>query len=258
YKQETEIPPEGTDAVEYFLFKLREGDCVNFASTMTVMLRSIGVPARFSTGYLMGTLDRNSGKYIVRARDYHARPEVYFPGYGWIEFEATTRLRAEEDITFAGSGTSPPLEDEDEDFFSGGGGGAFEGTSPVEQPGQTTPFPTTFFLIPLLFIVGIVLYRWLRRFTGTGQASDVYAKMCFLASLINRGPNPQETPLEYSIRLSSALPLQAESINNIAQAYTESRYSPRKRLFLPQEMRLERYWRDVYRALFKQMLRWRR
>ncbi len=84
--------PANVDAVDYFLFNKHEGDCTYFASAMAVMLRSVGVPARMSSGYRLGEQDKNTGQFILRARDYHARTEVYFPGYGWIEFEVTPGL----------------------------------------------------------------------------------------------------------------------------------------------------------------------
>jgi hypothetical protein len=52
------------------------------------MLRSLGVPARLVVGYAQGIRLEN-GDYFVRERDAHAWPEVYFPAYGWIEFEPT-------------------------------------------------------------------------------------------------------------------------------------------------------------------------
>ena len=57
-------------------------------SAEVVLLRTLGIPARWSVGYAQGesTQDRT---YIVRQRDAHAWPEVYFTGLGWVEFEPT-------------------------------------------------------------------------------------------------------------------------------------------------------------------------
>jgi hypothetical protein len=89
YSDDFEAPPPDVDGVEHFLFTQQSGNCVYFASAMVVMLRSIGVPSRLSIGYLPGEWDEDQGGYIVRESDYHAWPEIYFPGYGWIQFEAT-------------------------------------------------------------------------------------------------------------------------------------------------------------------------
>lgn len=96
YDLDIEAPPAGSDAVDHFLFNSREGYCDYYASAMVVMLRSVGVPARYVMGYTPGTdasaPDRDPGAtpvYRIEERDAHAWPEVYFPSYGWIQFEPT-------------------------------------------------------------------------------------------------------------------------------------------------------------------------
>ncbi len=85
------VPPPrpGQDAVDYFLFEAPGGFCSYYASAMAVMLRAEGVPARVVTGYAMGTYDFKRGAYAVSGDMAHAWVEVYFPGYGWVEFEPT-------------------------------------------------------------------------------------------------------------------------------------------------------------------------
>lgn len=92
YVSEVTIPEGTADALEYFLFESKQGFCNYYASTEVLMLRSLGIPARLAVGYAEGQADDselNEFIYIVRERDFHAWPEVYFPGYGWIEFEPT-------------------------------------------------------------------------------------------------------------------------------------------------------------------------
>jgi transglutaminase-like putative cysteine protease len=105
-------PPSGVDGVDYFLATARTGNCTNFASAMVVMLRSAGVPARFATGYIVRELSDNGKMAVVRAKDYHAWPEVYFPGYGWVEFEPTvsqpTLVRPTGEAASNVSGFLPP------------------------------------------------------------------------------------------------------------------------------------------------------
>jgi len=82
--------PEGTeDPLEYFLFESKQGFCNYYASAEVLMLRSIGVPARLAVGFAQGEPNLQNSFFTVRERDAHAWPEVYFPGYGWIEFEPT-------------------------------------------------------------------------------------------------------------------------------------------------------------------------
>ncbi len=81
--------PAGQDMVDYFLFDLREGYCTYYASAMVVLARASGVPARLVLGYASGTYDPMRAEYVVTESDAHAWPEIYFPGYGWVEFEPT-------------------------------------------------------------------------------------------------------------------------------------------------------------------------
>ena len=82
--------PEGTeDRLEYFLFESKEGFCNYYASSEVLMLRSIGVPARLAVGFAQGEPNLQNTFYTVREKDAHTWPEVYFPGFGWIEFEPT-------------------------------------------------------------------------------------------------------------------------------------------------------------------------
>lgn len=83
------FPQESVDALEYFLFESKQGFCNYYASAEVLMLRSIGIPARLAVGFSQGELDLQNTLYTVRERDYHAWPEVYFPDYGWVEFEPT-------------------------------------------------------------------------------------------------------------------------------------------------------------------------
>jgi protein-glutamine gamma-glutamyltransferase len=81
--------PRAKDPLANFLFVRRSGHCEYFASAMTIMLRSIGIPARYVTGFLPGEFNDIGGDYIIRESDAHAWVEVYFPAYGWITFDPT-------------------------------------------------------------------------------------------------------------------------------------------------------------------------
>jgi transglutaminase-like putative cysteine protease len=82
-------PPPGQDPVDWVLFDLKEGYCNYYASAMVMMLRTLGIPARMAAGFAQGTYDPAQGLFTVQERDAHTWVEVYFPGYGWIEFEPT-------------------------------------------------------------------------------------------------------------------------------------------------------------------------
>jgi transglutaminase-like putative cysteine protease len=71
-----------------FLTKTRTGVCVQYAYALTVLARSLGIPARMVSGYTGGS-HVSGDKWAVKSSDAHAWTEVYFSGYGWITFEAT-------------------------------------------------------------------------------------------------------------------------------------------------------------------------
>lgn len=91
------------DFVDRFLFEIRSGYCDYFSTAMAVMVRSIGLPARWVKGYASGALDieeftgipieiieqMEGGNYIVRNADAHSWVEVFFPEVGWVPFEPT-------------------------------------------------------------------------------------------------------------------------------------------------------------------------
>lgn len=84
----TEVPPgDSGDAVWDFL-QDRTGYCVQFATSMTMMARTLGIPARLGVGFLPGERVDDSS-WQVTGRDSHAWPELYFPGQGWVRFEPT-------------------------------------------------------------------------------------------------------------------------------------------------------------------------
>ena len=81
-------PPQA-DPLAYFLFQKRAGHCEYFAAAMTVMLRSLGIPARYINGFQTGEYNDVGGDLVVRASDAHSWVEAYFPGFGWLTFDPT-------------------------------------------------------------------------------------------------------------------------------------------------------------------------
>lgn len=90
YSLNTKVPPAHADFVENFLFETRLGYCNHFATAMTVMLRSQGIPARYVKGYTQGTLQEGSTTtYVIDEINAHTWVEVYFPESGWTPFDPT-------------------------------------------------------------------------------------------------------------------------------------------------------------------------
>src|SRR5580704_13508279 len=78
-----------SDPLANFLFVRKAGHCEYFATAMTIMLRTLGIPARYINGFQVGEYNDVGGDFIVRASDAHSWVEAYFPGHGWITFDPT-------------------------------------------------------------------------------------------------------------------------------------------------------------------------
>jgi transglutaminase-like putative cysteine protease len=76
------------DVATEFVFEMDAGYCQYFATTMTAMLRTQDIPARYVTGYGTGESVGND-EYLVRGKNAHAWVEVYFEDVGWVAFDPT-------------------------------------------------------------------------------------------------------------------------------------------------------------------------
>jgi len=110
YNQSIIQPPPNQERIDWFLFDYRKGFCNYYASAEVILLRSLGIPARMAVGFAQGEREippiqgqpqvggsvvitneqiSETSTYVVRQKDAHAWPEVYFPGLGWVIFEPT-------------------------------------------------------------------------------------------------------------------------------------------------------------------------
>ncbi|TSI13632.1 DUF3488 and transglutaminase-like domain-containing protein [Brevibacterium aurantiacum] len=110
------------DAISDFLVD-KKGYCVQFSSAMTIMARTMGIPARIGVGYGEGT--KSGQGFEVSMQDSHAWPELYFEGAGWVRFEPTPGGPAGEPPkwTVASGSTGGDSEEDSE-----------ETSSPSEEP----------------------------------------------------------------------------------------------------------------------------
>jgi protein-glutamine gamma-glutamyltransferase len=107
--------PERTYPLAAFLFEDESGYCQQFAGTMALMLRMVGIPSRVVSGFAPGSLDEERGVYEVRDTDAHSWVEVYFRGIGWVTFDptptaapaASQSVNAELGTFFRGRGSIP-------------------------------------------------------------------------------------------------------------------------------------------------------
>lgn len=112
------------DAISDFLAD-KQGYCVQFSSAMTIMARTMGIPARIGVGYAGG--DESENGVDVSMQDSHAWPELYFEGAGWVRFEPTPGGPAGDPPKWTLADGADQQEEGDES----------ESASPSEEPSES-------------------------------------------------------------------------------------------------------------------------
>lgn len=123
YSYQLGFRASGSD-IETFIFEDKTGICVDYATATVLLARAAGLPARYTTGFLM-TEPMSDGYYAVRDKHGHAWAEIYISGYGWMTFDST------------------PASDEIDD----GTGGTEQNIDPME----------TMWLVFILSAIGVLL-----------------------------------------------------------------------------------------------------
>jgi transglutaminase-like putative cysteine protease len=240
YAPSVRAPPAGRDPVDFFLFDLKEDFCEYFASSMVVMLRELGVPARVVEGYTAGTLDPSTGKFFVKELDAHAWVEVYFPLYGWIEFEPTPSqapiFRVDSEAIGGGSagggednpdGTSAIDRGERDLQAADNAPDEGQGFGGVVQAVQNfDPRPLAVLMGALLLLLLLAFARFQLRFRGQPSVDSAWGKARLLASYAGFAVDPSQTTYEYAAMLGEAVPDAKSPIQDIAEARVHDRYTP--------------------------------
>lgn len=217
YTEDLDPPSLDTDIVDYFLFTAQRGYCDYSATAMVVMLRSVGVASRYASGYGMGDYNHAEGAWVVRQRNAHAWTEVYFPGYGWIEFEPTPTQSI-----FSHAGTDVGSVD-------------LPDPEPQEQT-QERAIPPLFLWAGGLVLVVLLVIIW--PFRWIGAATDdprqrvwkIYDKIVRRGRWVGFGPHDGQTPREYLNTLASQIEnhtgFEAQGdIGTIRESYLKALYS---------------------------------
>ncbi|WGW13301.1 DUF3488 and transglutaminase-like domain-containing protein [Saxibacter everestensis] len=124
----TDAPPDGGNGALADFLETKAGYCVQFSSAMTVMARSLGIPARIAVGFLPGEQQPNDS-WDVTLEDAHAWPELYFPGVGWTRFEPTPGTQSGS----APEWTTGATSDDEETTTT---------TEPSSEPSASEPSPS--------------------------------------------------------------------------------------------------------------------
>jgi len=197
YNLNVSTGPAGADIVEYFLFNLQEGYCDYYASAMVVLARAAGMPARYVVGYIGEYYDESLDAYVITADQAHAWAEIYFPEYGWVQFEPTGGRPAIE---------RPPeaLPELPEDF-------ELDFTPLIQEKPFSLDNKTLIFWITLLLVVILTLTAWgisdlwLARMPAAKGLPRLFRRLYRYGRWMHLPAEPGVTPFEFSYFLSQHL-----------------------------------------------------
>jgi hypothetical protein len=203
---------------------------------MVVMLRLQGIPARFVEGYLPSPRD-SAGEETIRRSQAHAWVEAWFPGVGWVDFDPTAGGVGQPQAIPEGPAVAPPTPApsgaapaptrspgrEDEEPAGPVDGGGF---TPTRTPGIG---PTIMVVIPLLIVLSVLGFAWLRRRVGNpAQPEVVYRTVARIAGRLGHPRRPTQTVYEYLGSLSDTVPSARPELQLVAQATVETTYGRRR------------------------------
>ena len=241
YNEAVLAPPEDADPLEYFLFESQEGYCNYYASALAAMLRSLGVPARIVGGYARGAWQEDLGLFRVYSNNAHTWVEVFFPEYGWVEFEPTASqpsiLRTAVDNPAGANETSetdlnlpeegPDVSDPDdmlrqmlEEQNQGSLNSGLSNNLGLLIAGGV--------LLAALVIGGGILLAGRQRAGSLSAVAAIYDRMGGFARWLGVQLWPAQTPHERAAVLITAAPESAAPIDVITDLYVEERFSPLK------------------------------
>jgi transglutaminase-like putative cysteine protease len=292
--------PKNQDVLEWILFEYKKGFCVYYASSEVVMLRSLGIPARVAVGFAQGERTRSSdllpsearaeeeelaSRYIVRKRDAHAWPEVYFPNIGWVEFEPTSSQpllsrplppRDPSDITPLVA--NDPLSKDDSELEE----------LPTDQEGaQTTSvfrsISPVFYLIPLFLAAAVGLFflnrrfpfalyapilvratfertgfevpKWIYHWESWGHLSPIekaFESINFGLRTLGEAVPIHNTPAERAYKLAGILPQMSSQIKVLLDEHQTSLYTSR---VAPDDIQARRAAFDIRRQVILERIR---
>ncbi len=244
--------PADRDFVEHFLFESQKGYCTYYASAMTVMVRSLGIPARYVEGFVMPIRSGEDGIYRVTTKLSHAWVEVFFDGFGWVRFEPTSPYQQifhatpEELQRNAGEHYYQEYDMYDEymrhlmgemDLY---GLDDFEfDPSKVEQeeqlPQQTFMWnyillallSTLIAVVSIVFIRRVLFVYWIKKYRDKEATQSVlryYGDIVKLMSFYNCPVKTGDTPLEHAALVDKWFVSRGDDFTAITQLYIKAQY----------------------------------
>ncbi len=257
-------PSPFDDGIDYFLFKTRSEPCPTdkpscdssqikgysqyYGSAGTVMLRSVGVPARMVAGWSAGEYVPDEGQFLIRDQDRHGWTQAYLPPYGWIDIEVTPgRPGAPRNVLVPTVPLSeiPPetvsSAEFDPDFMEdllyldslALEARQFLSRQKLEnqEPQQSFKVSVSWIAIPavslllLLLVSLLVVWQWNMR--SASPAARAYSQFTRVAVLLGYRRRSHWSAREYALKLQHVSPIFASDAETLVEAYERTMYGPR-------------------------------
>ncbi|MBY6038574.1 transglutaminase domain-containing protein [Fictibacillus nanhaiensis] len=259
---EVAVPKGDEDYVDQFLFDTKKGYCDNFSTSMVVMLRSIGIPARWVKGFTPGTFERTGEdglrEHTVTNANAHSWVEVYFSGIGWVPFEPTrgfdNPFQPEEDKEDSTSVDAVPEQPDKQEKNLEEGSSSSEnkiGFSALKLAGYTIG-GLFIFLAAAALLAFIFRKKWLRQYTiwrykrkqGSETFEEAFERLLWLLNVYGIRRQPALTLREYALYVDRAL--DSKDMKILAKVYEGVQFSPKKKSDL---------WNDFHRELWENLIK---
>lgn len=263
--------PSNIDAVTWLLHT-HKGYCTYYATAMVVMARQLGIPARIVNGFSQGHYNAQQKAWVINGSDAHSWVQIYFPDFGWMNFDPTpgfsvnnagsaapaptpiaTRPPVTKSPTTTPSKQHTPTVHPTTPLHPGGGSAATPGFSDAASGANL--FLTISFLILLgsCLLLGFATVRYRRaRLLAQSAVTSVYARLCRVAGLVGSPPASWQTPYEYTFALSKRFPQAAATLRRLADLFVRERWASPQQAPAPSEQQeLERLWPGLRNMLLR-------
>ena len=254
--------PEERDYADFLLFDSRRGYCNGYATALAVLARSVGIPARLAAGYGEGEYDAERGVFRIRKKNAHTWVEIYFPGYGWIEFEPTVsepplirperaEVASEESVP-PGAGPGDWGGPEEEGYLEPG---SDEASELDIEPLSARRRALVWLGAVGLALVAVILGGWwaaenwgLRKLPAVEQ---VYARLLRFGRWLGRPLRISDTPFEWERGISAIVPEARGPIGRIVDLYVHARFARGA----PADPEARAAWKQARPALWRSWLK---
>src|SRR6266568_3525536 len=266
----TNPPVPGNVDVATWLLQQRRGYCTYYATTMTMMARLLGVPARIVNGFSFGHFDTQRKVWVVNGEDAHSWVQVYFPHFGWINFDPTPGFSLNNSTHPSKSGSTTPPSSTGHSGKHTPKPGSARGTRPIGNPTGTgegfsaaNQPPNLLLALSLLalfcslcfLLFALGSYWWRNLYAGANAVAGVFWRVCRIASWAGLPPREWQTPFEYSHALSQHLPQEAAPMRRLTELFVHDRWAaPHETPYTAEEDDLGRLWPHLRHVLLRLIL----